>query len=83
MPLAITRQPRLHFYCTEIYKKDEKPKYPYFDVVVGLVWSHDPKSYAGGKHMLLVGPPVPDRSRVMIQTKRDNLVLQVGGLAWG
>jgi hypothetical protein len=20
----------------------------YFDVVVGLVWSHDPKSYAGG-----------------------------------
>jgi hypothetical protein len=21
---------------------------PYFDVVVGLVWSHDPKSYAGG-----------------------------------
>jgi hypothetical protein len=22
-------------------------KYPYFDVVVGLVWSHDPKSYAG------------------------------------
>jgi hypothetical protein len=24
------------------------PRYPYFDVVVGLVWSHDPKSYAGG-----------------------------------
>jgi hypothetical protein len=23
-------------------------RYPYFDVVVGLVWSHDPKSYAGG-----------------------------------
>jgi hypothetical protein len=23
-------------------------KYSYFDVVVGLVWSHDPKSYAGG-----------------------------------
>jgi len=21
---------------------------PYFDVVVGLVWSHDPESYAGG-----------------------------------
>jgi hypothetical protein len=33
--------------------------------------------------MLLVGPLMPDRSRVMIQTKRDNLVLQVGGLAWG
>jgi hypothetical protein len=23
-------------------------RYPYFDVVVGLVWSHDPKSYADG-----------------------------------
>jgi hypothetical protein len=21
---------------------------PYFDVVVGFVWSHDPESYAGG-----------------------------------
>jgi hypothetical protein len=28
--------------------------------------------------MLLVGPPMPDRSRVMTQTKRDTLVLQVG-----
>jgi hypothetical protein len=26
---------------------------------------------------------MPDRSRVMTQTKRDTLVLQVGGLAWG
>jgi hypothetical protein len=33
--------------------------------------------------MLLVGPPMPDRSRVMTPTKRDTLVLQVGGLAWG
>jgi hypothetical protein len=33
--------------------------------------------------MLLVGPLVPDRSRVMTMTKRDTLVLQVGGLAWG
>jgi hypothetical protein len=23
-------------------------KYPYFDVVVGFVWAHDLKSYAGG-----------------------------------
>jgi hypothetical protein len=22
-------------------------QYPYFDVVVGLAWSHDPESYAG------------------------------------
>jgi hypothetical protein len=27
--------------------------------------------------MLPVGPPMPDRSRVMTQTKRDTLVLQV------
>jgi hypothetical protein len=35
-----------------IYKfRDDDPhprRYPYFDVVVGLVWPHDPKSYAGG-----------------------------------
>ena len=23
-------------------------RYPYFDAVVGLVWSNDPESYAGG-----------------------------------
>jgi len=23
-------------------------RYPYFDVVVGLLWSNDPESYAGG-----------------------------------
>jgi len=23
-------------------------RYPYFDLVVGLVWSNDPDSYAGG-----------------------------------
>jgi len=28
--------------------------------------------------MLQVGPPMPDRSRVMTQMKRDTLVLQVG-----
>jgi hypothetical protein len=33
--------------------------------------------------MLLVGPPISDRSRVMTQTERDTLALQVGGLAWG
>jgi hypothetical protein len=32
--------------------------------------------------MLLVELPMPDRSRVMTQTKRDTLVLQVGSLAW-
>jgi hypothetical protein len=23
-------------------------RYPYFEVVVGLAWSYDPESYAGG-----------------------------------
>jgi hypothetical protein len=31
---------------------------------------------------LLAGSPKPDRSKVMTQTKRDTLVLQVGGWAW-
>ena len=44
--------------------------------------SHDPESYAGGS-LLLVGPSMSDRSKVMIQTKRDSLVLQVGCWAWG
>ena len=51
---------------------------PYFDVVVGLVRSYDPESYAGS-NLLLVGSPMPDRSKVMTQTKRDTLALQVGG----
>ena len=33
--------------------------------------------------MLLVGSPMPDGSKVMTQTKRDDLVLQVGDLVWG
>jgi len=50
----------------------------YFDVVVGLARSHDPESYTGGS-LLLVGSPMPDRSKVMTQTKRNTLVLQVWG----
>jgi len=46
--------------------------------VVGLVRSYDPESYAGGS-LLLVGSHMPDRSKVMTQTKRDALALQVGG----
>jgi hypothetical protein len=57
-------------------------RYPYFDVVVGLVWSYDPKSYAGGayatgraSHVRQVKGDDPD--------KKEYPVLQVGGLAWG
>jgi len=46
--------------------------------VVGLVRSYDPESYAGG-NLLLVGSPMPDRSKMMTQTKWDALALQVGG----
>jgi len=54
----------------------------YSVVVVGLEWPKDPKSYAGGS-LLLVGSPLPDKSKVMAQTKRGTLVLQVGGWAAG
>jgi len=46
------------------------------------VWSDDSKSYAGG-NLLLVGSPLPDRSKVMAQTKRGTVVLQVEGWAAG
>jgi hypothetical protein len=42
----------------------------------------DSRSYAGGS-VLLVGSPLPDRSKVMAQTKRGTLLLQVGGWAAG
>jgi hypothetical protein len=58
----------------------ERPQsYPYFDVVMGLVWSNDPASYSGGSLAITM----PDRSKVMSQTKRSTLVLPVGGWAWG
>jgi hypothetical protein len=57
-------------------------RYPYFDVVVGLEWSNDPESCAGVV-MILVWHHVPDRSKVMTQTKRDTLVLQTGGFGVG
>jgi hypothetical protein len=41
-----------------------------------------PESCAGSS-VVLVGRPLPDRSKVMTQTKRDTLVLQVGGYAKG
>jgi hypothetical protein len=54
--------------------------YPYFDVVAGLVWSNDPESYAGGStatdRVSLAG-----QGKVMTQTKRGTLVLQLGGWA--
>lgn len=53
--------------------------YPYFDVVMGLVWSSDPESYAGGSLAITM----PDRSKVMSQSKRSTLALPVGGWAWG
>jgi hypothetical protein len=56
-------------------------RYPCFDIVVGLAWSYDSESYAGGS-IAAGGSPMPDRSKVMIQTKRDTLALQIGGWGW-
>jgi hypothetical protein len=44
--------------------------------VVGLEWSYDPESYAGGS-VAAGRSPMPDRLKVMIQTKRDTLAFQV------
>jgi hypothetical protein len=68
----------MKFCCVRV---DAPPRYPYFDVV-GLMWSNDPESYAGGS-IALVGARMLDKSKVMTQTKRDTLVLQAGSLAWG
>jgi hypothetical protein len=50
--------------------------------MVGFEWSYDPESYAGGS-AAAGRSPMPERSKVMIQTKRDILALQVRGWAWG
>jgi hypothetical protein len=65
------------------FREAINPHWKYLHSVV--VWGlsgQDPESYAGGS-LLLVGPPLPDRSKVMAQTKRRTLVLQVGGWAAG
>ena len=47
--------------------------YPYFDAVVGLEWSNDPESYAGGS--IATGRVSHARQvKVMTQTKRDTLI---------
>jgi hypothetical protein len=47
-------------------------------VVVGLALSQYPDRYVSGSAPI-VGSHMPDRSKVMIQTKIDTLVLLVGG----
>jgi len=49
---------------------------------VVLELSEDPKGYAGSS-LLLVGSPLLDSLKVMAQTKRGTLFLQVGGWAAG
>jgi len=51
--------------------------------VVGLVWSNDPEAYAGGSAAtgMACPPPMQEISKLITQTKRDTLVLQV--LGWG
>jgi len=51
--------------------------------VVELAFSNYPESYAGSSVATIVGSTMPDRSKVITQTKRDTLFLCVGGWAWG
>ena len=44
---------------------------------------NDPYSYVGWSLVLLVGSPMPKRSKGRDQTKSDPLVFQVGGLGVG
>ena len=44
-----------------LYLYESPRRCPYFDVVVGLVWSHDPESYAGGSHARQVKGDDPDK----------------------
>ena len=69
-------------YLRAAFRLSPHGKCLHFVVVVGLEWLKDTKSYAGGS-LLLVGSPLPDRSKVMAQTKRGTLVLQTGGWAAG
>jgi hypothetical protein len=46
--------------------------------VVGLAWSYDPESYAGGS-VATGRSPMPEKLKMMFQRKRDTLVLHVGG----
>ena len=55
---------------------------PYFDVMVERAWGDDPESYAGSS--VEIGRVSYARQvKVMTQTERNILVLQVGGWAWG
>jgi hypothetical protein len=47
--------------------------------VVRLVWSNDLESYAGSSVATGIGPPMLDWLKIMTLTKRDTLILQVGG----
>jgi hypothetical protein len=43
-----------------------------------LRWSNNPDSYAD----VSIRPPMPDRPKVITQTKKDTSVLQIGAWAW-
>jgi len=56
------------------------PRCHYFDVVVGLVWSNDPEGQSGDS---VATGRVTQAGQLITQAKRDPLVPQVGGWAWG
>jgi hypothetical protein len=55
---------------------------PYFDTLLGLGWSNDPGRFTGCS--VATGRASHARQvKVMTQTRRDTLALQVKGWAWG
>jgi hypothetical protein len=50
--------------------------------VAVLMWSNDREFY-GGVSAADGKSPMPNRSKMMTQTKRDTLALQGGGYVWG
>jgi hypothetical protein len=59
----------------------DRTTYPYFDVMAGgggVEWSRNSESYAGGS--IATGrAPMPDRSKVMIRTKKIPWSSGLGG----
>ena len=60
----MSQKMHIEFRWGNILDRPPPQRYPYFGVVVGLVWSHDPESYVGGS-VCTGRAPMPDRSKVM------------------
>jgi hypothetical protein len=72
--LTILSHKQVIIHLRILYFNIPSRRYPYFNVVVGFVWSNDPESYAGGS--IATGRASHARQvKVMTQTKWDTLAL--------